>query len=605
MIPIIALSLAVLTPDVAVTGLSVQPAADRTEIVIGLDGKAAASHFALENPHRIVLDLMGLQPTTASQYRVERGGVQRLRVAQFDQNIVRIVVDLASAVDYQVTESDGAVRISFKNPEGEFEPWQSGSLEQAAARMAASTLEALQTVSSPQTTTQAPQTSTRLGQSRRTALQSKSAQAPQQPTITVTFREEPVANVLETFGEFANRSIIASKDVKGVMITAEVREQPWDLALEAILTANNLHAKEIENGVIIVEDGMKLAKKAEEEPLVSRQYDILYVSADSLVEPVRSMLTPQKGKASANKMSNTLIVTDVPSVLDQIEPLIQQLDVRMPQVNIAATIAFVDRTALEQLGVSYDLKDSRGSQLNQGGAAGFVDLNGNGIYEPNESSTQNTVLLGGNSIAALGNANYPVPSPSLQVITSLVLGRHTLLTFLEALQQVTLSDIQAKPVVTVMNHRQAEIQVGQRTPIRVVDVGSVGATGGAGASGGSIIGAQATVDYQNTGVILRVTPHVTGDQVLLDVSAERSDAIPGPSDVGFVFTTQNAKTQVLVRDGETTVIGGLTITEKSRVRTGIPLLMDIPVLGALFRNTRESENKRDLLIMVTPHIVRN
>jgi type II secretory pathway component GspD/PulD (secretin) len=72
-----------------------------------------------------------------------------------------------------------------------------------------------------------------------------------------------------------------------------------------------------------------------------------------------------------------------------------------------------------------------------------------------------------------------------------------------------------------------------------------------------------------------------------------------------VFTTQNATTQVLVSDGETTVIGGLTITEKSRVRTGIPILMDIPVLGKLFRNAREQENKRDLLIMVTPHIIRN
>ena len=87
--------------------------------------------------------------------------------------------------------------------------------------------------------------------------------------------------------------------------------------------------------------------------------------------------------------------------------------------------------------------------------------------------------------------------------------------------------------------------------------------------------------------------------------AERSDAIPAASDVGFVFSTQNATTQVLVNDGETAVIGGLTITEKSRVRTGIPLLMDLPVIGALFRNTREEEKKRDLLIMVTPHIIRN
>jgi type II secretory pathway component GspD/PulD (secretin) len=110
---------------------------------------------------------------------------------------------------------------------------------------------------------------------------------------------------------------------------------------------------------------------------------------------------------------------------------------------------------------------------------------------------------------------------------------------------------------------------------------------------------------QNTGVILEVTPHITGNQVLLDLRAERSNVAAATSDIGLVFQTQNAQTQVLVNDGETAVIGGLTIIEKTRSRAGIPLLMDLPVIGRLFRNETERENKRDLLIMVTPHIVRD
>jgi len=580
MIPIIALSLAILTPDAAVTGLSVQPAADRTEIVIGVDGEVTASHFTLDSPNRIVLDLIGLGPVTPSQHNVGRGGVLRLRIAQYDERIVRVVVDLSGTVEYTLDQEQGALRISFPNPGGAFEAWTSGRpIANSASAPAPVPAQTART-----NTAQAPPPAAR--------------QPQQQQLVNVSFTDEPVVNVLNTFADYANRSIIASADVKTKTITAEIRNQPWDIALDAILTANNLYAKENENGVIMVEDGIKLANKVNEEPLISRQYQILYVAADSLVETVRAMLTPSKGKASANKSSNSLLVTDVPSVLDRIEPLIQQMDVRMPQVNIAATIAFVDRTALEELGVTYDMKDSRGNQLNTR-VPGFIDQNGDGILTADESTTSDVVLLGGNSIAALANANYPVASPALSIVTSLVLGRHTLISFLEALQQVTLSDIQAKPTVTVMNHRQAEIQVGQRTPIRVIDAGTQG--GGGQAATQPI----ATVDYQNTGVILRVTPHVTGDQVLLDIEAERSDAVPTASDVGFVFTTQNAKTQVLVRDGETTVIGGLTITEKSKVRTGVPLLMDLPVLGALFRHTRESENKRDLLIMVTPHIVRD
>jgi type IV pilus assembly protein PilQ len=568
MISIVALSLAALAPAPAsyLTGLSVVPVADRTEVVIELDATVIASDYALNEPARLVLDLSGVTGVKPAQHAIGRGGVRALRMSQFDETIARIVIDLDSEVQYDVQRSDNTLRISFPNPAGSFEPWRS-SVGTAAPP-------ATQNAAAPAPAAAAP-------------LVTRA----QLPPITVTFIEEPLANVLAAFAEFADRSIVPSADVKTKVITAEVREQPWDIALDAILTANGLSASELESGVILVQDGTKIVERQAVEPLVSRRYEIRYVNADSLVNAVRGMVS-EKGKVVANTSSNALLVTDVPSTLNRIEPLIQDLDQRVPQVNIAATIAFVDRTALEQLGVSYDVKDSRGSQFNQK-TSGWVDENGDGQME---STNKNVVLLGGNSVAALANANYPVPSPALQLVSSLVLGRHTLISFLEALQSVTLSDIQAKPTVTVMNHRQAEIQVGQRTPIRVIDAGAQGGAGQA---------PTATVDFQETGVILRVTPHVTGEQVLLDMHAERSDAIPASSDVGFVFSTQNATTQVLVNDGETAVIGGLTITEKSRVRTGIPLLMDLPVIGALFRNTREEEKKRDLLIMVTPHIIRN
>ena len=577
MISIVALSLAALAPVSApyVTGLSVVPVADRTEVVIEVDGPVTTSDFALSEPARLVLDLTGLSGMQPAQHRIERGGVRSLRMAQLDGDVARVVIDLDGHVDYRIERTATSVTISFLNPAGVFEPWRAQLAAPTASTSAPPASPATRMAGSP--TTRSPDAPVRV----------------QLPPISVTFIEEPLANVLATFAEFAEHSIVPAAEVKAKVITAEIRDQPWDLALDAILAANNLHATEMESGVILVQDGANRVEREAEEPLISRRYDIKYVNADSLVKAVAGMVSAQ-GKVVANASSNTLLVTDVPSTLNRIEPLIQDLDQRVPQVNIAATIAFVDRTALEQLGVTYDLKDSRGNQLNQR-FPGWLDENGDNILDSGEATNENVILLGGNSIAALGNANHPVPNPALSLLSSLVLGRHTLISFLEALQSVTLSDIQAKPVVTVMNHRQAEIQVGQRTPIRVIDAGAQG-EGQA---------ARATVDFQNTGVILRVTPHITGDQVLLDMHAERSDAIPASGDIGFVFTTQNARTQVLVNDGETAVIGGLTITEKSRVRTGIPLLMDLPLIGALFRNTREEEKKRDLLIMVTPHIIRN
>jgi type IV pilus assembly protein PilQ len=585
MIALIALSLAVLPPNAAVTGLSVVPVADRTEVVIEVDGDVTTRDFLLSEPNRVVLDLSGMAPVSLIQRKVERGGVQMLRVAPFGPGTVRVVIDVDQPVEYSVSRNGGEIRVSFANTGGEFEPWNAGPLP-----LPETTTEAVAQKTAPATTAAAappPATSTR-------------AQQQERPPVTVTFTEEPLANVLAAFADYAGRSIVPSSEIKSNAITAEVRNQDWETALHAILTANNLVAEELESGVLLVRDASKIKERQQSEPLVARQYKIEYVSADSLVNAVSGLLSTPGSKAVSSKSTNSLIITETESVLNRIEPLLQQLDVREPQVNIVANIAFVDRTALEQLGITYDVKDSRGNQLNKR-VSGFTDTNGNGIFEPSEATTQDAILLGGNSIAALGNANYPVPNPALQVVTSLLLGRHTLITFLEALQTVTLSDIQAKPVVTVMNHRQATIQVGQETPIRVIDAGAQGG-GGGGAAGQAPV---ATVEFKNTGIILDVTPHVTGNQVLLEMHAERSDAVPSSSDIGVVFTTQNATTQVLVDDGETAVIGGLTVIEKSRVRTGIPFLMDLPVLGALFRNTREEEKKRDLLIMVTPHIIRN
>ncbi len=551
MISMLAVVLAIVPLDAVITRIRVVPADGRTEVVIDVDGDVVAKTFLFAEPSRVVLELASVELIAAVEHMVERGGVRTLYVTSAGPDTVRIVIELAQPVQYRMEQTPGAVRVSFPNGDGEFVPWNAGPVQQ-------------------------------------------------QPPITVTFTEESIANVLAVFAEFAGRSIVPSSEIKGNLVTAEVRNQNWRVALQVVLSANNLVAEELESGVILVKDAARTKARQLEEPLIARQYRVEFATADSLLTAVQGLISTEGAKAVANRSTNSLIITETPSVLERIEPVLRQLDVREPQVHISATFAFVDRTALEQLGITYDVKDSRGNQLNQR-TLGMRDTNGNGVIEPGEVTAQDVVVLGGSSVAALGNANHPVPSPTLQIVSSLLLGRHTLVSFIEALQTMALSDIQAKPVLTVMNHRQATIQVGQETPVRVIDVGGARGLGGAAAAAQAPV---ATVEFKNTGIILKVTPHVTGNQVLLDMHAERSDAIATSSDIGVVFTTQNATTQVLVDDGETAVIAGLTVTEKSRVRTGIPLLMHIPVLGALFRNTREVESKRDLLIMVTPRIIR-
>ncbi|HMA20151.1 MAG TPA: type II and III secretion system protein, partial [Gemmatimonadaceae bacterium] len=212
------------------------------------------------------------------------------------------------------------------------------------------------------------------------------------------------------------------------------------------------------------------------------------------------------------------------------------------------------------------------------------------------------VLLGGNALSAIANANARVVNPALKLVFSAALGKFQLTSFLDALQEVQLADLQAEPSIVTLDNRRAEILVGQEIPIRVLDLGTQGQQGGGGAQGSNV--PRATVQLKEVGIILSVTPHITNNrQVLLNLHAENSDAQLASSDVGFIFGKQRADNQLLVADGETAVIGGLTVTQVTSSKSGIPLLVDLPLIGRLFGVTRTSEQKRDLLILVTPHII--
>jgi len=579
MIYILAIWAALGAPQQAdVQAFSVLPAGDRTEIVVEVEGDAAVRDYLLRAPARLVLDLEPARHGLAREAfpGVDRGGVRGVRTSQYTPETVRLVFDLAQPVEYSMERTATGVRITFPNPGGSFEPWYSRTA-------------GMQVVSAPETPAAT--------QARPAAARVAAPVQQEEPRITVTFEATPILEVLNTFAEFTGRSIVAGPGVTGE-VNAEIRNQPWDIALETILEANGFVARETASGIIRVDQLSALAERTTQEELVTRSFRMRYVSVDSIVPAVQGLLT-DRGAVTKSSAANTLIVTDARSTIERLAGVIDELDARTPQVTIAAKIIFIDRTALEDLGFVYDLKDlqqpSGGNQLNAI-VEGVVDGNGDGVIQPSETTNEDVILLGGNSIAALGNAGQRVGNPALRVASSLVLNSHTLITFLEALRELSLSDIQAEPVLTTMDHREAYVQVGQETPIRVIDAGAGGAGGGAFPT--------AQVSTKETGIILRVTPHVTGNQVYLQLHAERSNVTLAASDIGLVFQTQESETEVLLNDGETAVISGLTVIEKTQSRAGIPILMDLPLIGPLFRRTTEREQKQDLLIMVTPHIVK-
>ena len=653
-----AAALLFLPPSAAsVHTVSVVPASGKTEVVIGVNAAVVVRDFTLGSPNRVVIDLQGatLNMPGRTYDKVARGGITNVRYSQFRANVVRVVVELDGVHPYEVKRGDGEVRVAISGGNVASSSWSTSRTAQYAAatpaprrvappqpdvttRPAAVVTPLPQDIEEPAVEPEPEPEPEPVRVARRPAAPAapialfSQVQQSQQPPITVTFQETDIRDVIASFASFSGRTIVVGKDVTGT-VTAEIRNQPWDVALRAILQGQGLAASEDAiSGIITVDSYQNILNRQASEPLVTQLVSINYARAGALVPTIQQLLqkdclanagVPSSGNVSqanqrsqcvarglvaADSTTNTLIITETASRLADVLQYVQSLDVRTPQVGIKAKIIFVNRTNIEDIGLSYDLgtgTDQFFSQLIQRPDPATlqpVDTNGDGVPDAlggGELFQGDKILLGGNALSAIANANSRVTNPALSVIFSTALGKFQLTSFLDALQEVRLADLQAEPSIVTLDNRQASIQVGQEIPIRVLDANT--ANLGAGGAGQQ---PRATVQMKQVGIILTVTPHITNNrQILLLLHAENSDAQLASSDAGYIFGKQAGDTQLLVGDGETAVIGGLTVTQTSQSKSGIPLLVDLPIIGRLFGQTRTSDEKRDLLILVTPHII--
>ena len=629
----------------AVTALSIVPGDGRADVVIALTGPVKVADFTIEAPDRIVVDITGarLNPLGRVYDRKVRGGIRNIRLAQYSPTVVRVVLDLDAKRQYAVTQSDSEIRVSVTGGE-QFVAWSSRSDRAmvAAAPPAAPKPEptaniATGSVTPPPAPTPAPAPVVPPPAAERTApvrtapdidsiiapsalarpaavttVGAFGAQQSQARRISITWEDAPIQDVLAVFAEYSGRTIVRGKAVTGT-VSAEIKDQPWDIAMKAILDAHGLAATEENSGIIVVDSYENILARQSTEPLQIQMVNINYASAGSLVETVKGLLSkdcapagaavsssgPQgqsgqqfcitRGNVAADSGTNSLIITEVNSRIGGLLQYIRQLDVRTTQVALKAKIISVSRTSIEQLGLSYDLGSS---------AAYFNTLlprpKPGTVIDPDNAEAR--VTLGGEVLAGMGNASRKYRNGSaLNLLFSTALGKYSLTAFLDALREQQLSDIQAEPSITTLDNREAKILVGEETPVRVIDAGAAGQAG---------VPARANVQFKETGIILTVTPHITSNrQIRMSIAAEQSELRIIGGDLGFTIPKRNATTQLLVNNGETAVIGGLTVTTVTRSKTGIPLLSSLPMIGSLFSFTQNSENRKDLIILVTPRIV--
>ena len=634
--------------DATVISLSVVPTTGRADVVIRLDGAVTLKHFVLSGPDKIVVDMSGATlglPQGDAYDGVARGGITRIRYSQFTRTVVRVVLTLDAPHPYEVSQANGEIHVSVDGANTKFAPWRlngdvaAPSPPLAQVRPAATVMAkapAVQAVALP-----APQpapakaevSDARLAEPRQTLRQAAYSPATaksvtdfgiaqsQEPRITWSGENTPINDVLAIFSAFTGRTILPSKAVSGT-VTATINNLPWDVALKEVMNANGYDVTVNPDGVIVIDTFENVLARQSTIPLETRTIRLNYAAARAAAPMIASRLTrscplttagamaqsaggqtpgqatpqvgvvqsfacPARGTVTADTITNSISVTDVPSALADLERYARSLDLRQPQVNIKAKIILVDRSTLEGLGLRYDL----GSQQQF-----FNDI----VPRLDSTGAARTdagqILLGGNTISAIANATQRIPSAALQLVYSTAMGNFDFTTFLEALQQNTLLDVQAEPSVTVLNNRTANLTAGTQVPIRIIDASS----GGNGTSNFP----RATVQMQQTGVIVEVTPQITANhQIQMKVHVENSDVQFESNDVGAVFPTQRVDNVVLVADGETTVMGGLTQTTVTVSKSGLPILVDLPIVGRLFGVTTRQETKRDLLILITPHII--
>ncbi len=414
--------------------------------------------------------------------------------------------------------------------------------------------------------------------------------------ISLDLKDAEILNVLRLLADVSKLNIVAADDVSG-KVTLKLRNVPWDQALDIILQAKKLD--KTRNGNIIrvapitvleQEEQLRLSRlKAQEqlEPLSVRLIPVNYADATKVKDQIAALLSA-RGKVNVDARTNVLVVEDIAEVLLKSERLVRTLDTQTPQVLIEARIVEAATNFVRDLGIQW------GGQAVAAPAFGTQT----GLQFPNtiairgggddaQTPTAGVLPLGNNFAVNLPAAAGLGSGGALGFVFGSAGGSALLSLRLTAAEQQGKTKIISAPKVVTMDNTEAKIQTGEKIPITVLT-----------ANGPS-------TRFVDANLSLTVTPHVTSDgSVMMKITATKNELSQRQDILGTPgIITREASTEMLVRDGDTAVLGGIYRRTASQTAAYVPWIGQIPVLGWLFKKTSRNDSREELLIFISPRIV--
>jgi type IV pilus assembly protein PilQ len=624
-----------------------------TSVQLAADGDLAYNAFNLEKPSRLVIDLNGVTDKVAKGI-VNVGGavVKKIRVAQFKggaEPVTRVVLDLAAKSPYQVTKdgdrllvtfSDAVATAEVKKPEPPPAPVQAAKPAELTAQVpviaepvpekapeakaewkmpekrATGVIRAPKQTTSPKPATKkttpavpppqpvqptedvftdAPQGLPTLGSQQPSnlqqgqALQTLSTAAAGGRTLTAgerVYTGEPISlnlkdadlkDVIRTFANLTGLNIAVDPGVGG-SVTVDFNDVPWDQALDIILRQNNL-GYVLEGNVMrvgtlqrLAEEAAATRKLAEEGrlnvPLRTVSYKLSYARATD-VATLLAGVASARAKIIIDARTNQLIISEIPSYLETMRALIDSVDVPTRQVIIEARIVETSKSFIQQYGFQWGFRSTLDPSLGTG----------TGLVFPNRVD-----VVG-------GPFDFGPGLPVLSFHMGNVLGTFNLDLQLNASETEGLVRVVSAPRVQTQDNVSAEIQSGFQIPYQ------------------TRVNFTTTVAYVDATLRLSVTPQITeAGTIIMDINVQKNEPATGlavEGGAGTPLSTRTAHTKLMVRDGGTAVIAGIYQTKENNAQTRLPFLHQLPIIGNLFKTHNISTSHDELMIFITPRIVRS